>query len=579
MALKLFNTLSRSIQEFAPLNPPKVGMYCCGPTVYDFAHIGNWRTFVFGDLVRRYLEFKGFAVTHVMNITDVEDKIINRVRKQKITLSEFTTKYQAAFFEDLKALNCLPPHQTPRATEHIPEIIALIEKLVARGVAYQSSDGSVYFSIEKYRGCGCNYGQLLTLDFESYPVGRRVTDDEYQKESYGDFALWKAWTEKDWEVSWDSPWGKGRPGWHIECSAMSMKALGETFDLHLGGEDLKFPHHEDEIAQSEGATGKPFVKHWMHGAHLLVEGKKMSKSLGNYFTLRDLLAKGFTGREIRYLLLTAHYRETFNFTMEGLHGAKAALARIDECIGKLRELGRDALPCVHADPGSNSATMIQVNAAQFGAEIVHLTGLKIEDDVISILPRDVAKKYRVIPIFKAGGKIAVAIADPSDLNTIDFLTHFLNAEIELRVASEPDIEAALDKYYGVEKKGAGDKHAVPANLVEQFSTALDDDLNISAAWGAVFDWVRETNKRIAESSLSANDAATNLAAWNKIDSVLGIGTKSEAEIPAEILALLEARQAARKAKDFKKADAIRDELKAKGWVIEDTPKGPKLKKM
>jgi cysteinyl-tRNA synthetase len=477
MALKLFNTLSRSIQEFAPLNPPKVGMYCCGPTVYDFAHIGNWRTFVFADLVRRYLEFKGHTVTHVMNITDVEDKIIKGVREAKTTLREFTGKYETAFFEDLKALNCLPPHQTPRATDHIPDIIALIEKLVARGIAYKAADGSVYFSIEKYRGCGCNYGQLLKLNFNEMRAGERVASDEYDKEFVADFALWKARVPEDGDVFWPSPFGEGRPGWHIECSAMSMKALGETFDLHLGGEDLKFPHHEDEIAQSEGATGKPFVKFWLHGAFLLVEGKKMSKSLGNFFTLRDLLAKGFTGREIRYLLLTAHYRETFNFTIEGLHGARSALARIDEWVGKLRELG--------GTPNSRSA----------------------------------------------------------------------RTDLQL----------------------AGQETGVP--LIANFTAALDDDLNISAAWGAVFDWVREINRRIAENSLPAADAAAALTAWDKIDSVLGIGTKSETEIPAEVLALLEARQAARRAKDFKKSDAIRDELKAKGWLIEDTPKGPKLKKI
>jgi cysteinyl-tRNA synthetase len=300
MGLKLFNTLSRSIQEFAPLDPAgkKAGMYCCGPTVYDFAHIGNWRTFVFADLARRYLEFKNFQVTHVMNITDVEDKIIRRVRETNASLREFTGKFEAAFFEDLEKLNCLRPHQTPRATEHIPEIISLIEELLARGIAYKAADGSVYFSIEKYRGCGCNYGQLLKLNFEEMRAGERVKSDEYAKESVADFALWKARAPEDGDIFWPSPFGEGRPGWHIECSAMSMKILGASFDLHLGGEDLIFPHHEDEIAQSEGATGKPFVKYWLHGAHLLVEGKKMSKSLGNFFTLRDLLAKGFTGREI-----------------------------------------------------------------------------------------------------------------------------------------------------------------------------------------------------------------------------------------------------------------------------------------
>ncbi len=477
MALKLFNTLHREVQEFFPLDPQKkkVGMYCCGPTVYDFAHIGNWRTFVFADLVRRTLEFSGYDVTHVMNITDVEDKIIKRVREQKTTLREFTGKYEAAFLDDLKALGCREPHQKPHATEHIPEIISLIEKLVARGVAYKAHDGSVYFSIEKYRGCGCHYGQLLKLNLDEMRAGERVASDEYEKESVADFALWKAFVPEDGDVTWDSPWGKGRPGWHIECSAMSIKALGETFDLHLGGEDLKFPHHEDEIAQSEGATGKSFVKYWLHGAHLLVEGKKMSKSLGNFFTLRDLLAKGFTGREVRYLLLTAHYRETFNFTLDGLTGAKSALARIDECVGKLREVGVQASAC---------------------------SGNTLKREL------------------------------------------------------QPD-----------------------APLLANFSAALADDLNISAAWASVFEWVRETNKRLAENSLSATEAAAALAAWGKVDSVLGVGVKAEAEAPAEILALAEARTAAKKAKDFKRSDAIRDELKAKGWVVEDTPKGIKLKKI
>ncbi|HMP81768.1 MAG TPA: cysteine--tRNA ligase [Verrucomicrobiota bacterium] len=489
MGLKFFNTLSRSVQEFAPLDPTgkKAGMYCCGPTVYDFAHIGNWRTFVFGDLVRRMLEFKGYVVTHVMNITDVEDKIIKRVRETKTSLRDFTGKYEAAFLEDLRTLNCKEPHQTPRATEHIPEIIALIEKLLARGVAYRANDGSVYFSIEKYRGCGCNYGQLVKLNFDEMRAGERVASDEYEKESLADFALWKARSPEDGDVFWKSETlGEGRPGWHIECSAMSMKALGETFDLHLGGEDLKFPHHEDEIAQSEGATGKPFVKYWLHGAHLLVEGKKMSKSLGNFFTLRDLLAKGSSGREIRYLLLTAHYRETFNFTLDGLQGARTALARIDECVGKLRELG--------------------------------------------------------------------------------------GVQSRMRDCSGDTLKRELQR--------AGSETGAPADLATNFTAALDDDLNISGAWGVVFEWVRETNRRLAENSLSVAEAASALAAWERIDSVLGIGAKVQSEeAPAEIVALLEERQAARKAKDFKRSDAIRDELKAKGWVIEDSPKGPKLKKI
>jgi cysteinyl-tRNA synthetase len=471
MSWKLFNTLTRSLQEFVPLDPAgkKAGVYCCGPTVYDFAHIGNWRTFVFGDLVRRFLEFKSFDVQHVMNITDIDDKIIKRVRESKMSLRDFTSKFETAFFDDLKTLNCRPPHQTPRATEHIAEIISIIEKLTARGIAYKAPDGSVYFSIEKYRSGGHQYGQLVKLNFEEMRAGERVRSDEYEKEAVADFALWKARVPEDGEVFWPSPWGEGRPGWHIECSAMSMKLLGPSFDLHLGGEDLMFPHHEDEIAQSEGAEVQPkgqrFVKCWLHGAHLLVEGKKMSKSLGNFFTLRDLLAKGFTGREIRFLLLQAHYRETFNFTIGGLEAARASLMRIDECLAKLRDIAGSA------------------------------------------------------------------------------------------------------------------KGAAEAAVVERFSSLLDDDLNISGAWGVIFDWVRDTNKRLAENKVDASSAAAALATWDKFDSVLGVGAAAEQEIPAELNALLEARQAARKAKDFKRADAIRDELKAKGWTIEDTPKGPKLKKL
>jgi cysteinyl-tRNA synthetase len=471
MALQLFNTLTRKVEKFIPLDPTgrHVGMYCCGPTVHDFAHIGNFRTFVFADVMRRHLEFRGYDVLHVMNITDVEDKIIKRVQQRQTTLREFTGKYEAEFLADFDALQCRRPHILPRATEHIPEIVALIEKLVARGIAYQAADGSVYFSIEKYRGCGCRYGQLVNLNFDGMRVGERVASDEYEKEAVADFALWKRRVPEDGDVFWPSPWGEGRPGWHIECSAMSIKHLGESFDLHLGGEDLMFPHHEDEIAQSEGALkyppGRHFVEHWMHGSHLLVEGKKMSKSLGNFFTLRDLLAKGYSGREIRHLLLTAHYRAQFNFTLDGLAGARASLARLDECLGKLRELA----------------------------------------DEVAVPPEQ--------------------------------------------------------------------------GLLIAFTKAMDDDLNVSAAWGAVFEWVTETNRRLAAGQLTKPQAAAALQAWNRVDEVFGLGAPKADAVPAEVLMLVEQRQAARKAKDFKRSDEARDQLKALGWVVEDTPKGPRVKRV
>jgi len=336
MALQFFNTLTRRKEDFVPLDPEgkKVGLYTCGPTVYNYAHIGNLRAFTFEDLLRRYLEYKGFQVKHVMNITDVEDKIIRTVRESGKSLREVTDFYTQEFFRDLDTLNIQRPHVVPRATETIADMIKLIETLVASKHAYVAEDRCVYFSIKSFK----DYGKLAHLDLENLQSGARVAQDEYDKEHAADFALWKAWDEDDGTVKWPSPWGDGRPGWHIECSVMSMKHLGETFDIHCGGEDLIFPHHEDEIAQSEAATGKPFVRYWLHNAHLLVDGKKMSKSLGNFYTLRDLLAKGWTGREVRYALISAHYREQLNFTFDGLQAARSALQRIDEFLLKLQEL-------------------------------------------------------------------------------------------------------------------------------------------------------------------------------------------------------------------------------------------------
>ncbi len=468
--MHIYNSLSRTKEELRPIEPGHVKFYTCGPTVYNFAHIGNFRAYTFEDILRRVILYNGLRVTQVMNLTDIDDKTIRGAQETGVPLKSFTKPYIDAFFEDLKALNIQPAEHYPAATDHIPEMIALIAKLFERGLAYTSEDGSVYFSVDKLPG----YGKLARLDRQNLRAGARVAQDEYEKESYGDFALWKAWDDGDGEVAWDSPWGRGRPGWHLECSAMSMHYLGETFDLHTGGIDNLFPHHENEIAQSEGATGKPFVTYWMHCAHLRVNGEKMSKSLGNFFTLRDLIDKGWSGREIRMVLINGHYRQPLNFTFDALEAARTALARIDECVDALEEC--------------------------------------------------------------AGG------AAPAD--------------------------------------------SVPAWAVEArdaFTAAVNDDLNIPEAFAALFALVRGSNSAMRDGKLSAADAAALLALFDRMDSVLGMirfgrAARTDA-VPAEITALVEARAAARAAKEWAESDRLRDELAAKGWEVRDSKEGQKLKKL
>jgi cysteinyl-tRNA synthetase len=466
--VKFFNTLTRTKEEFVPLNPPHVGMYTCGPTVYDFVHIGNLRAFAFDDLLRRWLEYRGYDVTHVMNITDVEDRIINKVRETGSTLEEVTGINATRFLLDLDALNIKRAHITPRATESIDGMIAMIKKLIAANHAYIGDDKCVYYSIKSFP----EYGKLSHRRVgDQCTAVARIKNDDYDKEEMADFALWKAWDEKDGDVKWDSPWGPGRPGWHIECSVMSMQHLGETFDIHCGGEDLIFPHHEDEIAQSEAVTGKPFVRYWLHNSHLLVEGKKMSKRLGNVYTLHDLAEKGWTGREIRYVLLSAHYREQLNFTIEGLHAARSALQRIHEFLKKLWDVAGSASP------------------------------------------------------LESSG-------------TCESLT----------------------------------------TLKTQFEASLDDDLNISPALGAVFDFIRDVNKRLSEQSISSGEAALILNEWKKLDGVLGLGIPTILSIPADVNKLAKERDTARRAKDFKRADELRTQLAAMGWVVKDEKDGFSLKR-
>jgi cysteinyl-tRNA synthetase len=341
MTIKLFNTYSRALEEFHPLDPAgrEVKMYTCGPTVYSHAHIGNFRAYIFEDLLQRHLESRGFKVRRVMNITDVDDKTIRGSRAESVPLEQFTSPFKKAFFEDLETLRIGRADFFPEATDpsHIAAMIEMIETLVARGLAYQAEDKSVYFRINKFP----EYGRLAHFDLSELRSTGRVKSDEYDKEHVGDFALWKAWDDEDGPVKWESPWGGGRPGWHIECSAMATQLLGEQLDIHCGGVDNIFPHHEAEIAQTEGCTGKKFVRYWLHCAHLMVDGQKMAKSLGNFYTLRDVLAKGYSGREVRYALMRVHYRAPLNFTWEGMEEARQALGRIDDWVERLRAQASD----------------------------------------------------------------------------------------------------------------------------------------------------------------------------------------------------------------------------------------------
>ncbi len=321
MSLRLYNTLSGQVEEFTPLENNRVRIYTCGPTVYDYAHIGNYRTFVFQDILRRHLKYRGYDVVHVINLTDVDDKTIRNARAAGVPLREYTDKFIEAYKIDRQLLNLEEPQKFARATEHIDDMVKLIQTLEAKGFAYRN-EGSIYFRVEKFP----DYGKLSKIDLSGIRAGARVDADEYDKANVRDFVLWKA--PKEDEPHWDTPLGPGRPGWHIECSVMAMKYLGETFDIHSGGSDLIFPHHENEIAQSEAATGKLFVRFWVHAEHLIVNGEKMSKSLGNYYTLRDLIAKGYKPAAIRYLLASVPYRKPLNFTFGGLHQAQQSIDRL-----------------------------------------------------------------------------------------------------------------------------------------------------------------------------------------------------------------------------------------------------------
>jgi cysteinyl-tRNA synthetase len=459
--LRLRNTLTRTQEDFQPLEGNTVRMYACGPTVYDYGHIGNFRTFVSVDVLRRYLKYAGYQVQHIMNITDIEDKIIRGMLASGKSLEEYTGFFTQEFLKDSDALNIERPEIMPFATKHLPQMIEIMKRLESGGHTYKS-DGSLYFSIASLPG----YGKLSGLKLEGNLAGARVDVDEYEKADARDFVLWKA-SKEEGEPRWPSPFGEGRPGWHLECSAMSM---GESFDIHCGGVDLIFPHHENEIAQSEGATGKPFVRFWMHTEFLLVEGEKMSKSKGNFFTVRELIDKGHSPMAIRYLLLSVPYRTQLNFTMDGLRGAETALEG-------LRNFRRR----VAAFEGSDGAST------------------RVQDIIV--------------------------------------------------------------------------------RAREGFESGMNDDLNTSKALAAVFELRRDVNTAMDSGEFGTSERTAVLELLARIDSVLGVLGEDRIEmLDPEIELAIEERNAARRARDFKRADQIRDELAARDIILEDTPQGTKWKR-
>jgi cysteinyl-tRNA synthetase len=464
--LRFRNTLSGKLEEFHPINEGEVRFYYCGPTVWAYGHLGNFRSAIAADIVRRYLKFKGYKVTHVMNITDVEDRIIAKSQEAGLSIDDYTAEFIDALWEDFDALGCERPEIVPRATRHIPEMVTLIERLLATNHAYES-EGSIYYRIASFP----EYGKLSKINFAGNIAGAsdRVDTDRYEKEDARDFALWKEPASAT-EPAWDSAIGRGRPGWHIECSAMSMKYLGETFDIHAGGIDLVFPHHENEIAQSEGATGKQFVRYWIHFEHLKVEGETMSKSKGNYYTFRDVAAKGYSGAAVRYFLLSVPYNKQINFTFDALAGAEKTVAGLRDFKARLSE--------AKTTPGLNEA----LHEATLAAE-------------------------------------------------------------------------------------------------REFEEGMDDDLNTSVALAVIHNLTRVVNTALARKKLQEENKLELAELLRRFDTVLNIfGDDRREMLDSEIQSLIDERQEARRRRDFARGDEIRDELAARGIILEDTKEGVRWKR-
>ncbi len=430
--LRLFNTLTGRVEPFAPQRPPDVGMYVCGLTVYNRGHIGNYRSLVASDLLRRTLRYKGYRVREVINITDVDDRIIQQAQAAKKTLTDFTAEYIRAFEEDMTRLGMERPEVMPKATDHIPEMVDLVSRLTARGHTY-TAEGSVYFRIASFPG----YGKLSRLDAGGIQAGARVDTDKYEKENARDFVLWKAKEDEPGWAHWDAPFGRGRPGWHIECSAMSMKYLGETFDLHCGGEDLIFPHHENEIAQSEAGTGKPFVRHWVHVKHLMVDNETMSKSKGNFFLIPELVEHGHSADAIRYLLASAHYRKPLNFKFESLAGAQAALERIRAAAKNLQDHDKVGEP--KGPPDASTITSSEQRRREFDEALSDDLNTPEALAAVHGLVNDAFHQLAIGVLTAEGARLLLSVL--RDMDSIFGV--FLPRQVEDRLA--PDEQAVFDE--------------------------------------------------------------------------------------------------------------------------------------
>ena len=461
MPLQFYNSLKRKKEIFQPIKKGKVGLYTCGPTVYDYAHIGNFRTFMFEDLLKRWLLHLRYDVKHVMNITDVDDKTIKKAKQMKVSLSRITDKYTQYFMEDLTWLKMIPADIYPTATESIPKMISMIERLLEKGFAYREDNGSVYFNISSFP----NYGKLTQINISAQRTGDRIMEDEYDKDAPQDFALWKGWKEEDGEVVWDAPWGRGRPGWHIECSAMSSESLGDHFDIHCGGIDNMFPHHENEIAQSQCATDQPFVNYWLHSEFLMVDSGKMSKSLGNFYQISALKELGFTAESIRYQLLAGHYRSKITFSIDKKHEGDKVVQRLSDFYNRLQKMN--------------------ANKSSTGS-----------------MPEAYSK----------------------------------------------------------------------------FRDRMNDDLDSPQALAIFFDWMKTVNGKIDKNVITDSELGEAWEFLVAFDSVFGFIQNQDFEIPNKINLLLNKRQKARDEENWVESDLIREHLKEKGWMVEDTPDGQYIKK-